>query len=57
MRAESLAQGVLNLLAGRGIAVDEDTRARVGACRDLVLLNRWLLAAATAERADGIFDV
>ncbi len=55
-RADGLAQAVLNLLAGRGIPVDEDTRARVGACRDPGQLDRWLLAAATAERADGIFS-
>jgi len=54
-RADGLAQAVLNLLAGRGIPVDEDTRVRVGACRDPGQLDRWLLAAATAQRADGIF--
>ncbi len=51
----ALLQAVLNLLAGRGIAVDAETRIRVEACRDLGLLNRWLLAAATVERADDIF--
>jgi Uma2 family endonuclease len=54
--AAGLAQAVLNLLAGRGIHVDEDTRARVSACRDPGQLDRWLLAAATVERAAGIFD-
>lgn len=52
----ALVLAVLNLIAGRGITVDAQTRMRVEACRDLGLLNRWLLAAARAERADGIFD-
>ena len=55
-RDEGRAQAVLSLLAGRGIPVDEDTRARVSACRDPGQLDRWLLAAATVERAAGIFD-
>ncbi len=51
----ALVQAVLNLLTGRGIAVDAETRTRIEACRDLGLLNRWLLVAAMAERADDIF--
>ncbi|WP_295432394.1 Uma2 family endonuclease [uncultured Thiodictyon sp.] len=54
-RVEGLAAAVLNLLAARGIAVDEETGARVRACRDSVQLDRWLLAAASVAQADRIF--
>ena len=56
VRTEGLAAAVLNLLAGRRIAVDAQTRARVGACRDSVQLNGWLLAAASVDQAERIFD-
>jgi hypothetical protein len=54
-RDAGLALAVLNLLAGRGLAVDAETRARVSACRDAGQLDRWLLAAASAARAEDIF--
>ena len=55
-RDEGLAAAVLNLLAGRRIAVDAQTRARVAACRDRAQLDRWLLAAASVDQAERIFD-
>ena len=55
-RAEGLAAAVLSLLEGRGIGVDDQTRVRIGACRDTARLNGWLLAAASVDRAERIFD-
>lgn len=39
-------------LGARGLAVSDDLRACVEAISDLVVLDAWLLAAATATRAD-----
>jgi hypothetical protein len=47
-RAESKAEAVLAVLKARGLAVSEGVRVRVLACRDLSILDRWLVRAATA---------
>jgi hypothetical protein len=54
--AKGRAAGIFNLLAARGIAVDEATRARIAATRDLALLDRWLLTAATCSSAAELAD-
>ena len=43
---------VLAVLGARGLSVSDDLRARVEATDDLAVLDAWLLAAATATRAD-----
>jgi hypothetical protein len=56
-RAEGEAQGeargrahaLLGVLSARGIAVPDDVRARISACADLDLLDRWLASAVTAR--------
>lgn len=52
--ARALADAVLAVLAARGIAgvaVGEAERARIVDERDLVRLERWLIAAATCAEA------
>ncbi len=41
-KAESKAEDLLKILARRGIAVADEQRARILACRDLPTLDRWL---------------
>lgn len=51
-RLAGLRHSVLAVLAARGLSVSDDLRARVEATSDLARLDAWLLAAATASRAD-----
>ena len=48
-RAEGRAEAVLMLLTARDVTLSAAERERVLTCRDLVLLDRWLVAAATAS--------
>ena len=56
LRAEGLTQGltqgraesILMLLRARGLAVSASVQARVLACTDLAVLERWLIRATTA---------
>ena len=58
-RAEGDAHGraaaILLLLEARGVAVSEPMRARLRACRDVALLDAWLLRAANASREEDVF--
>lgn len=58
--AEGEAQGrsayLLRILASRGIAVDEGTRQRILACRDLPTLDRWFERALKATRIADLED-
>ena len=55
--AETKAKGaaVLAVLEARGLALSPEQRARVEACTDPALLDRWLRAAATAPEASEVF--
>jgi predicted deacylase len=53
-RAEAKAEAVLAILAARGIPVDSATQARIAACTDLALLDRWIPRAATAASAEEV---
>lgn len=44
------------LLQDRGIAVDADARACIDACRDLAVLERWVVRAARVASAGELFD-
>ena len=46
--AKGKAEGILTMLRARGLSVSEPVRARVLGCRDLRMLDRWLIRAATA---------
>ncbi len=49
--AKGKAEAVLAVLAARGIAVSDDTRKQVLACRDMTQLDRWLSRSVTATSA------
>jgi cobalamin synthase len=50
-KAEGKAEAVLAVLAARRIAVPDEVRARISACADVALLDRWLARAITAIAA------
>jgi hypothetical protein len=54
--AKGKAGAVLAVLAARGLAVDEATRARVEACDDVARLDQWLARALTAVSASEALD-
>ena len=54
-RTEGEAKGVLTVLRARGLTVDDATRDRVLACRDLPTLERWHVNAVTATSVDEVF--
>ena len=49
--AAGLARALYAVLAARGLEIPEEVRARIAACTDLVLLDRWLARAVTARAA------
>ncbi len=51
-KAEAKAEVLLKILAGRGVLVTDEQRARVLACRDLARLDRWIDRAFQATSAD-----
>lgn len=51
-KAEGIATAVVSLLRGRGLTVPAELEAEIMACRDRAQLDRWLLAAATVDRAE-----
>lgn len=53
--ARGRAQAVVDLLEDRQIAVSDEMRARVLACRDVALLRSWLIRAATVRTAEELF--
>ena len=48
-KAEGKAEGILALLKARGLPVSEPVKARLLSCKDLSILDRWLVRAATAS--------
>lgn len=53
--ARGEAKMLLTVLAARGFAVDEATRARVLACTDAARLERWASKAVSAKSLDEVF--
>jgi len=49
--ARGRAAAILALLAARQVAVSEEQHTRIVGCRDLALLDRWLIRAVTANDA------
>lgn len=47
-QAKGKAEGILTMLRARGLSVSESVRTRVLSCKDLSMLDRWLVRAATA---------
>lgn len=54
-KALGVAEGVLTLLDSRGVEVGDEERRRILASRDLQLLRRWLVRAASAGSVGEIF--
>lgn len=54
-KAEGKAEAVLAVLRARGLDVTSDQATRVSTCENLVLLERWLVRAATATATADIF--
>ena len=55
-RAEGLKAALLKLVARVGVALSEDERARIDACDDPALLDRWLDNAFGAKTAADLFQ-
>ncbi len=53
--ARGRSRAVLAVLDARGIAVPDEARARISACRDLDQLDSWVRRAATADSVDELF--
>jgi hypothetical protein len=54
-RMEALATAVLKVLDGRGVTVDQGSRARIGSCRDVDTLDAWLDRAVIVAKASDLF--
>ena len=54
-RAEGEARAVLLVLKARGLAVAEEVRQRMLACKDIAQLDRWAERAATVNDAAELF--
>lgn len=55
VQARALVRSLLIVLQSRGLAVGDDVRARIEACRDPELLARWIARAATADNTMIVF--
>lgn len=51
------SEWLLRILASRGIRVDESTRQRILACRDLAILDQWLERALKATTLSDLEEV
>jgi hypothetical protein len=47
-----VGRSLLAVLAARGLSVSEEQRARIAACADATILERWTARAATAASAE-----
>jgi hypothetical protein len=54
-RVEEAANALFTVLAARGIAVVDQTRALITACTDPDQLKKWTARAATAATLDEVF--
>ncbi|NUP83787.1 MAG: hypothetical protein HOV96_40300 [Nonomuraea sp.] len=55
-RSEGIRETVLLVLAGRGIDVPDDIRARIIACADVAQVQRWAVRAGTARFVQDLFE-
>jgi hypothetical protein len=56
-KAEGRAEAVLVVLEARGLHATEEVRARILACTDAAVLDRWLRAAVTVGDAAELFEL
>ncbi|WP_394831120.1 hypothetical protein LVJ94_31875 [Pendulispora rubella] len=52
--AKAEARAVLTVLSTRKLPVSDDVRAKILACTDLAVLERWLQRAVTASNAEEV---
>ncbi|MEV6586533.1 hypothetical protein [Streptomyces acidicola] len=50
------AEGILRVLAVRGIEIPEAVRERVVSCDDLEVFDAWLDRSLTASKAEELFE-
>jgi len=55
-KAEGKAEGILKILAKRGISLSDDRRRYILACSDLPTLDRWFDRALTVATGDELFE-
>ena len=55
-RVEGRAEALLAVLRARGFQVSQAAQKRVESCMDVVVLERWLVRAATVDSLDAVFD-
>jgi predicted transposase YdaD len=55
-KAEGKAEALLQVLAARGLHVDDTARHRILSCTDLAILDRWLTQALKATSLPEVFD-
>jgi hypothetical protein len=53
---DGMREAILLLLRARGLAVDENAYARIAACNELGILQRWLMRAVHVLSASALFD-
>ncbi|AKJ03822.1 Hypothetical protein AA314_05448 [Archangium gephyra] len=53
---QGLAEGLLRILAARGLLMDEQARQRVLACTDVATLEKWLDRALTATTLSEVLE-
>lgn len=51
-KAEGMSQAILTVLTGRGLVVDEESRAEILRCKDVDTLDAWLLKAGVVSSAE-----
>ncbi|GAB2853494.1 hypothetical protein GCM10022221_61220 [Actinocorallia aurea] len=54
-RSEQAVKSLLLVLDGRGVTLSDEQRLRITETTDVEQVNRWIVRAATAERAEDIF--
>jgi predicted transposase/invertase (TIGR01784 family) len=54
--SEGKGESILIILATRGIEVDDTTRTHILACRNVAVLDRWLVRAVTASTVEAVVD-
>ena len=53
--AEGKAAAILAVLSARGVPVSHEARARIEACGDAAILDRWILRAVTVPSTEEVF--
>jgi hypothetical protein len=54
--AQGKAAAILAVLGARGVHVSDEARARIEACEDGSLLDRWIVRATTAPSVEDVFS-